>query len=125
MMKEYPNFELIEFKCVETAYKCHKEILKNARFLKTRMDSFLQTWGSTALGFDAEGCCAGQAFTDAYTTVVELSWCVNFDDSKDRIYGVFFGNEIAYMFINPNEQFFEDLKNRNMRSQKDAMKEYV
>ena len=29
------------------------------------------------------------------------------------------------MFINPNENFFEDLKNRDMKSQREAIKRYV
>lgn len=81
-------------------------------------------------GFDLKSYASGQAFTDEYTTVCELSWCKRSDDKcrfidvEDRIYCVFFGNEMAYIVINPSEQFFDDLKNRKMKSQREALKEY-
>ena len=31
---------------------------------------------------------------------------------------------MAYIVINPSEQFFDDLKNRKMKSQREALKEY-
>ena len=130
MRKGYPNLELIEYKCKEYAYKLHADILKEAIFPTFRIDTFMQTWANTATGFDAENICSGQAFTDEYTTVCEMSWCKKdpekrWVDVEDKIYGVFFGNRIAYMFINPNEQFFKDLKNREMKSQKIALERYA
>lgn len=130
-MRSYPNLELIEYKCKIAAFELHKNTLKDAIFTKFKIDTFMQTWGDTATGFDAdEGYCAGQAFTDEYTTVCEMSWCKRdkekrWVDIPDRIYGVFFGNRMAYMFTNPNEKFFDDLKNRNMKSQRYALKEYA
>ena len=62
------------------------------------MTMFLQTWGSTALGFSGIG---GQAMTSAYTTVVReiySNWC-----------GVFFGDRLAYKIENPNHTFNEDV----------------
>lgn len=62
------------------------------------MTMFLQTWGSTALGFGGIG---GQAMTSAYTTVVRETysdWC-----------GVFFGDILAYTVENPNQTFYEDV----------------
>ena len=67
------------------------------------MMMFKQTWGSTALGFGGFGGCA---MTDAYTTVV-------IDMCSDYV-GVFFGERIAYIINNPNETFYEDMRNRDM-----------
>lgn len=69
------------------------------------MHMFPQTWGDTSLGFGGIG---GQAMTTAYTTVVidnTSGWC-----------GVFFNERLAYVIHNPNEKFFEDLRNGNMES---------
>lgn len=66
---------------------------------------FLQTWGSTALGF---GGCGGQAMTSAYTTIIE---------SVDLGYvGVFFCERLAYVVKHPNANFTEDLQKRRMCS---------
>ena len=64
---------------------------------------FLQTWGSTALGFSGIG---GQAITSAYTTVVR--------DIYSGWAGVFFGESLAYKIFNPNQKFFEDMCNMQM-----------
>lgn len=131
MMAKYPNLELIEYKFKQFVFSEGADILKNACFLKFRADTFMQTWADTATGFNLKRGFAGQAFTDEYTTVMEMRWCVyeeddkrKWHDSKDVIYGVFFGNELAYLFINPKEQFFEDLKNRRMLAQREAMETY-
>lgn len=67
------------------------------------MTMFKQTWGSTALGFGGIG---GQAMTSAYTTVVienYSGWC-----------GVFFGERLAYKIKNPNQKFYECIRNGHM-----------
>lgn len=61
---------------------------------------FPQTWGSTALGFGGIG---GQAMTSAYTTVV----C----DDYIGWNGVFFGERLAYLILNPNQDFYKDMMN--------------
>lgn len=117
----YPNFDLIEYKFKDKVNKW----LPNTKFslISFRFDTFMQTWSSTATGFADGSCCSGQAFTDEYTTVCEMLSCERIKDengwlTKDnkKIYGVFFGNDLGYMIIDPNEQFFNDLKNRNMKS---------
>lgn len=122
MRKGYPNLELIEYKCKTNAYDLHDEILKDSVYNTFKIDTFMQTWANTSTGFDMEGYCSGQAFTEEYTTVCEMSWNNRINNklivSKDKIYGVFFGNNLAYMLINPNDVFFYDLKNRNMKSQR-------
>ena len=73
-------------------------------FPEFEMTMFLQTWGSTALGFSNIG---GQTITNAYTTVVReiySNWC-----------GVFFGDGLAYKIKNPNQKFNEDVYNHDMR----------
>ena len=71
-----------------------------------RCNVFTQLWGSTTLGFSGIG---GSAMTEAYTTVC------NTDSSN--IYGVFFGEKLAYVVKNPNDRFFVDLREHNMASQ--------
>ena len=120
---KYPNLELIEYITDNLAIE-NFDILLNTYCHRFRMYVFPQTWSSTALGF---GGCGGQAITEAYTTVVETSWDyvnktddirgLNLTTSDDRIYAVFFDGKLAYICLNPNEQFFEDLNNRYMRPQ--------
>ena len=37
-------------------------------------------------------------------------------DEKTKYAGVFFGNELAYAILNPNERFWDDLNMKNMKS---------
>ena len=64
-----------------------------------RCNVFTQLWGSTTLGFSGIG---GSAMTEAYTTVC------NMDNAE--VYGVFFGEKLAYVVKNPNDRFFVDLR---------------
>lgn len=118
----YPNYELIEYICREKM----EEMCLKIKYPIFKMDTFWQIWGSTALGFNANGGCAGQAMTPAYTTVVEMNWYIkennNWVLSKDTLYAVFFGNEIAYMYINPSGEFYHDLEHRCMKSQRESAK---
>lgn len=128
-MLYYPNLGLIEYKCAEYAYACYPELLKDAKYPTYKLDVFVQTWGNTATGFDAENVFSGQAFTDEYTTVVKMAWRTideekKIHDVQDRIYGVFFGNKMAYMILNPNKKFFKDLEKRSMKSQSEAKGAY-
>jgi hypothetical protein len=122
---KYPNLELIEYITENTANELFEDILIMSTYHKFKMYVFPQTWSSTALGFDG---CGGQAITEAYTTVVEMSWDyinktddirgLNLTTSEDRIYAVFFDSKFAYMYLNPSKQFFKNLDKRNMRSQR-------
>lgn len=119
---KYPNLELIEYITDNSAIE-NFDVLNNSYYHRFMAYVFPQTWSSTALGFDG---CGGQAITEAYTTVVEMSWCytnktdnirgLNLTTSDDRIYAVFFDGKLAYMCLNPSKQFFKDLDKRNMRS---------
>ena len=123
---KYPNLELIEYITDNLAIE-NFDILDNTYCHRFRMYVFPQTWSSTALGF---GGCGGQAITEAYTTVVEMSWSyldkideirgLNLKESKDKIYAVFFDGMLAYICMNPNGQFFKDLDDGCMKPQRDA-----
>jgi hypothetical protein len=68
---------------------------------------FPQTWGSTALGFGGMG---GAAMTKAYTTVIIC---------RENA-AVFFAGRHCYSVDGINDAFKEDLKNKHMRSLKEA-----
>ena len=127
---KYPNLELIEYITENTACELFENELMMSTYHKFKMYVFPQTWSSTALGF---GGCGGQAITEAYTTVVEMT-SYKFESSKDigriykkledKVYAVFFDGRIAYMCLNPNFEFFRDCNNMHMESQKGA-KNYI
>lgn len=62
---------------------------------------FVQGWGSTALGFGGVG---GQAFTDAYTTILQ---CGN-------EFLVYFSTRLAYKLVNPTQAFYQDVSNMDL-----------
>ena len=122
---KYPNLELIEY--ITANIVCNTcDCLSGSGYHKFRMYVFPQTWASTALGFDEHGGFGGQAFTDAYTTIVEMTWndFKTREKSDDKIYAVFFDGKFAYMCLNPTEMFFEDLNKRQMKSQREAKIHY-
>lgn len=69
-------------------------------------DAFTQTWGSTSLGFNGVG---GSAMTTDYTVVCNV-------EGTD-LYGVFFGERLAYVVNNPNDSFYNDKRERYMAAQ--------
>lgn len=101
------NLPLIEerFRVYLSRYALVKDALLCGEF---ECKVFPQLWGSTALGFRSIGC---DAMTKAYTTVCNLG---------DSTHGVFFGEQLAYVVRNPNELFFNDLKDCQMKSQYEA-----
>ena len=64
---------------------------------------FVQTWGSTALGFGGIG---GQAITSAYVCVIESGLVGQF--------AVYFGGRLAYVIQRPNAAFMEDVARQRM-----------
>ena len=72
---------------------------------------FSQSWSDTSLGF---GGVAGQAFTNAYTTVII---------SEHRIAAVYIGSQLAYL-CEVTQEFMEDVRNRNMRGQCEVADRY-
>ena len=123
---KYPNLELIEKAFKEKVKEKYPSVFDvNSQWRKCTADVFVQTWGSTATGFDLEPVYSGQAFHDEYTTVMTLTW-LEWSSVDNRaypksLYGVFFGNKLAYILNNPNQKFEFDLRDRQMKSQKNAM----
>lgn len=128
MYVTYPNLELLEYKARQYAsndeeVKAEVEVIKNKRkalgkdirniCFEFEAVVFLQTWGSTALGLSEIG---GQAITEAYTTVMM--------ERLTETYYVFFGGRLAYRIMHPKEEFYTDLKNRELKSVKEAMVKY-
>ena len=74
---------------------------------------FVQTWGSTALGFGGIG---GQAITSAYVSVIESNLTGEF--------AVYFHGMLAYVIKRPNEKFWEDVHSRKMVDAKDGKAKY-
>ena len=123
---KYPNLELIEYITENTACELFENELTLSTYHKFKMYVFPQTWSSTALGFDG---CGGQAITEAYTTVVEMtSYKVEsgkdigriYKKLEDKVYAVFFDGKIAYMCLNPNSEFFRDFNRMCMKPQRGA-----
>lgn len=122
---KYPNLELIEKTFKEKVKEKYLSIFDTSnQWHKCTADVFLQTWVTTATGFDLEPVCSGQAFTDEYTTVMTLTWLewssVYNKTYPKSLYGVFFGNRLAYILRNPNQKFEFDLRDRRVNSQKNA-----
>lgn len=126
---EYPNLELIEYITENTANILFEELMMRT-IHRYKMYVFPQTWSTTALGFDKIGGCSGQAITEAYTTVVEITLYkiesgkdirgITYEELDDKIYAVLFDGKIAYMCLNPNHKFLGDLSNMRMKSQREA-----
>lgn len=126
---KYPNLELLEYITENTANILFEELMmRTVHRYKTYV--FPQTWSTTALGFDKIGGCSGQAITEAYTTVVEITLYkiesgkdirgITYEELDDKIYAVLFDGKIAYMCLNPNHKFLKDLSNMHMKSQRGA-----
>jgi len=65
---------------------------------------FIQTWPTTSLGFSRIG---GDCLTSAYTVIIT---------SEDlSIVGVYFEDRFAYIVHAPNDRFWRDVANRDMR----------
>lgn len=114
---KYPDFNYFEMMLTGNIMREHPE-LQSAVAYNThspQINVFPQTWASTAGGFEAPGFVAGAAMTTELTTVIEARF-VSKDNKDHAFYGVFFGNKPAYIIEDPPENFFEDIKNRQMKS---------
>lgn len=76
---------------------------KHTDYDMTVVAMFVQTWGSTALGFGGIG---GQAITSAYVTVIE--------SNLTGEHAVYFYGRLAYVIRRPNEKFWEDVHGHRM-----------
>lgn len=133
MRAKYPNLELIEYIAWQILEKKYGVSAKTAVALSCSADVFLQTWPDTAIGLRTDPSqIAGQALTDAYTTVLHLSWhdkkegktYAEIFGGKHECWQVFFDGKPAYIVDEPKDAFFEDLKDRNMSSLLDAEGRY-
>lgn len=119
---KYPDLEYFETLLLGNLHNLHPEAFTES-FWQPQVElvnMFPQTWPDTAGGFSRPGIIAGQAFTTEITTVMK----VFVHDTKEEYFGVFFGNKPAYIVSNANEVFFEDLRNRQLKSKYEAEKEY-
>lgn len=119
---KYPDLEYFEAIMLGSVRKIVPDAFKDS-FWHPQADlesMFPQTWPDTAGGFSRPGIIAGQAFTTEITTVMK----VFVHDTKEEYFGVFFGNKPAYLVSNANEVFFEDLRNRQLKSKYEAEKVY-
>ena len=127
MMCKYPNVELLAYRA-EELYE--ERVLKDwisdkvkIHYSDTQVYVFRQTWANTATGIDLHGGVSGQAFTNAYTTVVQIDFDTENRDPKigverNYFFAVFFGDALAYCGFNPNRSFYLDVSNFDMKSQR-------
>ena len=102
MHTNFPCLPLIQ----ERFYNAVKtQFPKELKYPTYDIQMFSQVWGSTALGFGGFG---GQAMTKAYTTIIK--------EENTNLYGVFFGDRMAYVIENPTKEFFEDIQEHNMKA---------
>lgn len=120
MYNEYPNLPLVEekFSCaiLHSIEKAINESQKRFPRAEFSVCVFPQVWPNTAGGFEDGKCFSGQMFITQYTTVIQ--------EKLTGIYGVFFGNGMAYYVEKENSAFAEDLKAQNMKNIKEATKRY-
>lgn len=130
MYAKYPNLELLEYKTRKileqdkTFNKAIKDvnvgIKLTAMNVKIEAKMFIQIWGDTSCGIDIDSkgnpYIAGQAFTDAYTTV--------FYENYSKQYFVYFDERLAYIITKANTKFLSDLKDCNLLCVSEAKKKY-
>lgn len=125
-MKKLPNLELLLYKArqAEGQDRDFQQKLKDENIYTVSLDyevmCFPQWWGSTCTGFDAttdnDPVFSGSAMTKEYTTIVH--------EIITETYWVFFGDRLCYKVDNPTDEFYEDIKNYEMKSLSKAKKCY-
>ena len=127
MRANYPNVELLAYRAEELyeKYVVNEQVscVRNPDYLDTQVYVFRQTWANTATGIDLHGGVSGQAFTNAYTTVVQIDFDTKNRDpevgvKRNYFFAVFFGDALAYCGFNPNRSFYLDVSNFDMKSQR-------
>ena len=106
-MKKLPNLEttLNDFK---DRIKDHLEETMGNQYIDDSdydFTVFSQSWGDSSLGFGGIG---AQMITSAYTVIIIFE--------PTGIAGVYFNGKFAYIVERPNENFYKDLLNREMKS---------
>lgn len=127
-MTSLPNLELLVYKAQQILAHDEEFIADVAEKKKTMkharpsfsVEVFPQVWGSTCTGFDitedGESVMSGSAMTEEYTTVVH--------EIMTDCYCVFFGDRPCYKVAHANEDFYNDLQNRNLASLSEAKRRY-
>jgi hypothetical protein len=112
LLRDLPE---IEYKWRKAGTKAGTEVetrKRRPRDSDIEVIQFQQTWENTAVGLDIDQGWAGQAFTDAYTTVVI---------SQHAVAAIYFGGHLAYMkTLGP--ALSEDISRRMMVHQSKAYK---
>ncbi|MCR5206294.1 MAG: hypothetical protein K6E47_14795 [Lachnospiraceae bacterium] len=123
-LSKYPDFNLFENILLANILKNHPEFEKKIYMREVSVNMFPQTWGSTAGGFSEPGMFAGQMITTEYTTVMEMTVFIGKKMVPHKFFGVFFGKKPAYLVTDPTDTFFEDLKNKRMKSKYESRQCY-
>ena len=128
MRTDYPNIELLAYRAEqifndEVGKYLQQETEMFSHYIDTQVYVFRQTWAKTATGLDLHGGVLGQAFTNAYTTVVRIDFEVENQDpevgvKRNYFFAVFFGDVFEYCGFNPNRSFYLDVSNFDMKSQR-------
>jgi len=128
MRTDYPNVELLAYRAErifddELGKYLLQETKVFTRYLDTQVYVFRQTWANTATGLDLHGGFSGQAFTSAYTTIVQIDFETQDPDpeigiTRNNFFVVFFRDTLAYCGFNPNRSFYLDVSNFDMKSQR-------
>ena len=129
MRTDYPNIELLAYRADRIFDdELGKYLLQEKELFVRQLDTqayvFRQTWPSTATGLDMYGGFSGQALTSAYTTIVQIDFETQNPDPeigiiRNNFFVVFFRDTLAYFGFNPNESFYSDISNYNMKSQRE------
>ena len=122
MTAEYPNLPLIEERFAnaiqkDITEKKEQEKAAGNKWYRPAFEAqvFLQTFPNTA-GIFENGGISGNAITPMYITVIE--------ELTTGIIGVFGGNTAAYLVTDANDLFCEDVKNRTVKTRKEAAEVY-
>lgn len=129
MKTSYPNLELIEY-IYKAAVRGSYPDLENLNKETLEAQVFIQVWPNSATGFSEPGMLSGQMVTREYTTVLSGIYEKKIKRNNEEefiehfVFGVFFGNELGYLVVNPNQNFMDDLNNKNIANIGEARSRY-
>lgn len=106
------KFGIFDPKTKKTPFEDVKA-MRRPEFWEVNVYTFPQTWSNTACG---HGGVAGQAFTTAYTVVVECQ--------HSQACAVYFGPRLAYVVNTPNPSFWDDMGHYRLRGKGEGFSSY-